>query len=112
MTRSDYNARAPNAKYRWTIVPHDVNDDGEFEFANRFHPIVGIELRPPAPDNEHMIPVIAMRNATELFEYCPSCGVDVPHARPVFAVGDYMVYPCLGCEWVWCDGTAPLEGLE
>ena len=110
--KKKYNARAPDATYLWTISPSDVSDDGYYDFGGAKQSIVGVELRPPPPDDANMVPVISMRKATDLFEYCPSCGGTVPHARPIFAAADYMVYPCLSCEWVWCDGTAPQEGLQ
>ena len=107
MSSSNYNTRTPDATYRWTLNPSDVNDDGTFELGDITQSIIGLELRPPPPNDEHLVPVISMRSMTELFEYCPSCGVVVPDARPIFSAGLYMVYPCTSCEWVWCDGSNP-----
>tara|TARA_R110000737_G_scaffold87935_1_gene120524 strand:+ start:2160 stop:2522 length:363 start_codon:yes stop_codon:yes gene_type:complete len=112
MTGKKHNARNPDSTYLWTIKSDDVSDEGTFDFGGVSQAIVGVELRPPPPDDKRMIPVIAQRNAIEVFEYCPSCGVDVPSARPLFACGSYMVFPCSHCEWVWCEGATTLERLD
>tara|TARA_R100001082_G_scaffold93922_1_gene60771 strand:+ start:2499 stop:2840 length:342 start_codon:yes stop_codon:yes gene_type:complete len=113
MGREEYNARSKEADYLWSVEPHDVQDDGTFEFGGVKQNILNVDLRPPPPDDAEMLPVLGIRLAIEEFKSCPSCGSVVPYGRPVFSCGQFMVYPCLDCEWVWCEGTTTaLDGME
>lgn len=108
----DYNARSnDDARYLWSLKAHDVDDDGNYDFGGVTQPILGVELRPPPPDDDAMYPVISQRLAIEVFKSCPSCGSDVGNSRPLFACGKWMVYPCHDCEWVWVEQLDTLEKM-
>ena len=107
----EYNARTPDARYLWSLTPSEVDDDGYYDFGGVVQPILGVELRPPPPDDDEMYPVISQRLAIEVFKSCPSCGVAVGNTRPLFACGKWSVYPCTECKWVWVEQLDTLEKM-
>lgn len=101
------------AKFNWSVTPSEVDDDGYWGFDGVRHSMLGVELRPPPPANDKLLPVIAMRKAIEVFDVCPCCGSDIDRHRPVFSVGTFIVYPCsVMDEWVWTDTISLIEGEE
>lgn len=105
------DARSNDARYLWSLQSDEVDDDGNYDLGGIKQPLLGVELRPPPPDDEIMYPVISQRLAIEVFTYCPSCGVSVGKTRPVFACGKWSVYPCTECKWVWNERLDILEGM-
>jgi hypothetical protein len=105
------DARTPNAKYIWSLNAKDVDNDGNYDIGGISQPLMGVELRPPPPDDDTMFPVISQRLAIEVFKACPSCGVHVGKSRLVFACGKWSVYPCASCRWVWVEQLDTLEKM-
>ena len=92
------------ARFNWSVSPSEVDDDGYWRFNGVRQTMLGVELRPPPPNDDLILPVIAIRKAIEVFDVCPCCGTSIDGMRPVFAVGTFIVYPCsVEDEWVWAD---------
>jgi len=91
-----------------TVIPSDVDDNGIARLDDdRFIRMEKTNLTPP--EGGKPVPVLMMFNSmmmaeNERIDSCPSCSNPLPLTRPIFLMEDgAFVYPCLDCEWVWCD---------
>ena len=100
----DKHKSSNGAKFKWSVTPSEVDDDGYWGFDGVRDSMVGVELRPTPPNDDESLQEIAVRKAKEVWDICPCCGSSIDRERPIFSVGTFIVYPCsVTDEWVWAD---------